>query len=364
MAMMLPRVANAVDVTESDVNITTPDGTADCYFVHPASGTAPGVLVWPDIFGLRPAFRQMGKRLAESGYAVLVVNPFYRTKKAPTAAKGGGDADREVHAARAGAERDDAHDRREGVRRLARSAVVGRQEPQDRHAGLLHGRADRVPHRGGHARPRRRRRHVPRRRPRHRRAEQPAPAGREEQGAVPRSPSPTNDDQRSPTDKNVSEGDVREGEAAGGNRSVRRRGARLVPARLAASTTSRRPRRRGAACSCSTARRWPSGVFAGCANAKGRPLARRAVGRRPGRTARRSVPWRCAAVCTRSRHRSDQLVPFRLIRTPGVAYRQTAATVSLRAVFRELWRGDFTCPPRQRAALRVGARERASRQAK
>src|SRR5438309_3619210 len=88
MAMMLPRVANAVSVTESDVNVTTPDGTADCYFVHPASGIAPGVLVWPDIFGLRPAFRQMGKRLAESGYSVLVVNPFYRTKKAPTAEGG------------------------------------------------------------------------------------------------------------------------------------------------------------------------------------------------------------------------------------------------------------------------------------
>src|SRR5438552_12719444 len=89
MAMMLPRVANAVAVTESDVNVTTPDGVADCYFVHPASGAAPGVLVWPDIFGLRPAFRQMGKRLAESGYAVLVVNPFYRVKKAPTADAGG-----------------------------------------------------------------------------------------------------------------------------------------------------------------------------------------------------------------------------------------------------------------------------------
>src|SRR5271165_5593716 len=88
IAMMLPQVANAVTVTESEVNVTTPDGTADCYFVHPASGTAAGVLIWPDIFGLRPAFRQMGKRLAESGYAVLVVNPFYRTKKAPTADQG------------------------------------------------------------------------------------------------------------------------------------------------------------------------------------------------------------------------------------------------------------------------------------
>jgi carboxymethylenebutenolidase len=88
MAMMLPQTANAVSVTETDVTVKTPDGTADCYFVHPASGTAPGVLIWPDIFGLRPAFRQMGKRLAESGYSVLVVNPFYRTQKAPTAAAG------------------------------------------------------------------------------------------------------------------------------------------------------------------------------------------------------------------------------------------------------------------------------------
>src|SRR5712672_1116616 len=88
VAMMLPQVPNAVKVTEADVTIKTPDGTADAYFVHPATGTAPGVLVWPDIFGLRPAFRQMGKRLAESGYSVLVVNPFYRAQKAPTAAQG------------------------------------------------------------------------------------------------------------------------------------------------------------------------------------------------------------------------------------------------------------------------------------
>src|SRR5262249_53563473 len=88
IAMMLPRVANALTVTESDVNVKTPDGSADCYFVHPSMGTAPGVLIRPDIFGLRPACRQMGRRLAESGYSVLVINPFYRTKKAPTADKG------------------------------------------------------------------------------------------------------------------------------------------------------------------------------------------------------------------------------------------------------------------------------------
>ncbi len=88
VSMILPQTANALAVSESDVTVTTPDGTADCYFVHPANGTAPGVLIWPDIFGLRPAFRKMGKRLAESGYSVLVVNPFYRTKKAPTADAG------------------------------------------------------------------------------------------------------------------------------------------------------------------------------------------------------------------------------------------------------------------------------------
>jgi carboxymethylenebutenolidase len=85
IAFALPRVAGAVETTESEVEVRTPDGTTDAYFVHPSGGRHAAVLVWPDIFGLRPAFRQMGKRLAESGYAVLVVNPFYRTQKAPTA---------------------------------------------------------------------------------------------------------------------------------------------------------------------------------------------------------------------------------------------------------------------------------------
>jgi carboxymethylenebutenolidase len=88
MSMLLPQVANAVAVTESEVTITTPDGNADCYFVHPTTGTGAAVLVWPDIFGLRDSFRKMGRRLAESGYSVLVVNPFYRAKKAPTASAG------------------------------------------------------------------------------------------------------------------------------------------------------------------------------------------------------------------------------------------------------------------------------------
>ena len=83
LAMLLPRAANAQAVTESEIDVTTPDGVADCYFVHPASGVHPGVLIWPDAFGLRDAKRQMAKRLAESGYSVLVVNPYYRSQRAP-----------------------------------------------------------------------------------------------------------------------------------------------------------------------------------------------------------------------------------------------------------------------------------------
>jgi len=85
LTAMLPRLADAAETTESEVEIKTPDGTCDAYIVHPVKGRYPAVLIWPDIFGLRPTFRQMGKRLAESGYTVLVINPFYRTKKAPTA---------------------------------------------------------------------------------------------------------------------------------------------------------------------------------------------------------------------------------------------------------------------------------------
>src|SRR5450631_4458033 len=81
----LPKLANAAQTQGTDVEIKTPDGDCDAYFVHPTAGKYPGVLIWPDIFGLRPAFKAMATRLAESGYSVLVINPFYRTKKAPTA---------------------------------------------------------------------------------------------------------------------------------------------------------------------------------------------------------------------------------------------------------------------------------------
>jgi carboxymethylenebutenolidase len=96
LAMSLPRAADAAEVVETDIDIKTPDGVADSYFVHPASGTYPGVLMWTDIMGLRPAFKSMGRRLAESGYAVLVPNPFYRTKKAPIVAEGASFQDEET----------------------------------------------------------------------------------------------------------------------------------------------------------------------------------------------------------------------------------------------------------------------------
>src|SRR5579863_5422302 len=70
-------------LTETEVTVKTPDGNCDAVFIHPTTGTFPGVLIWPDAFGLRPAMRQIGRRIASEGYAVLVPNPFYRTAKAP-----------------------------------------------------------------------------------------------------------------------------------------------------------------------------------------------------------------------------------------------------------------------------------------
>jgi carboxymethylenebutenolidase len=75
--------AGAPDVVEKDVEIKTPDGTCDAAFIHPKSGSHAGVLLWPDAFGLRPAMRDMAKRLAGEGYSVLVPNPYYRVSKAP-----------------------------------------------------------------------------------------------------------------------------------------------------------------------------------------------------------------------------------------------------------------------------------------
>jgi len=80
----LPACAASAKVTETDVTVPTPDGSADAVLFHPAgAGPWPAVLMWPDILGLRPVFREMGRRLAAEGYVVLVPNPFYRSKKAP-----------------------------------------------------------------------------------------------------------------------------------------------------------------------------------------------------------------------------------------------------------------------------------------
>ncbi|HLK69726.1 MAG TPA: dienelactone hydrolase family protein [Bryobacteraceae bacterium] len=72
-----------MELVETDVEVKTADGTADAAFIHPKSGSYPGVLIWTDAFGLRPAMREIGKRIAAEGYSVLVPNPYYRVAKNP-----------------------------------------------------------------------------------------------------------------------------------------------------------------------------------------------------------------------------------------------------------------------------------------
>jgi carboxymethylenebutenolidase len=86
--LVLPTAADAKPIAGRDVVITTPDGQCDAYFTAPSAGRHPAVLMWPDIMGLRPAFRKMADRLAQTGYAVLVVNQFYRSAKSPIIAAG------------------------------------------------------------------------------------------------------------------------------------------------------------------------------------------------------------------------------------------------------------------------------------
>jgi carboxymethylenebutenolidase len=68
-------------LVETDVEIKTPDGICDAAFIHPKSGSHPGVLIWSDAFSLRPSMREMAKRIAAEGYSVLVPNPFYRVAR-------------------------------------------------------------------------------------------------------------------------------------------------------------------------------------------------------------------------------------------------------------------------------------------
>ena len=87
-AWLLPRAAHALEVGAHEIDVPTPDGIADCHFVHPVEGAHAGVLIWPDARGLRSVYRQMAARLAEAGHAVLVVNPYYRGRRAPVLEEG------------------------------------------------------------------------------------------------------------------------------------------------------------------------------------------------------------------------------------------------------------------------------------
>ena len=188
LAMFWSRTAGAVDVTSADIEVSTPDGVADCHFVHPSSGRHPGVLIWPDALGLRPAFKQMGKRLAESGYSVLVVNQYYRAQKAPIAAEGASFADEAVRnkiRPLMGTLNAETHvtDAKAFVGFLDGQDAVDPQ-PKGGHDGLLHGRSDHHANSGRPARPHRRRRFVPRGRTRERCSGQPPSAGTSNEGAL------------------------------------------------------------------------------------------------------------------------------------------------------------------------------------
>jgi carboxymethylenebutenolidase len=93
LAGLIPGAALAAasshhDMVKRDLVVKTPDGMADCFFVHPAKGKYPGVILWPDVFGLRATKKAMAERLAHAGYAVLAVNPYYRSVKAPVIPEG------------------------------------------------------------------------------------------------------------------------------------------------------------------------------------------------------------------------------------------------------------------------------------
>ena len=88
LAFSLPKTASAQSVTLHTVQVNTSDGVCDAFFVHPKEGKHPAVLMWPDILALRPSFEAMASRLAESGYAVLCINPYYRDAKAPVVETG------------------------------------------------------------------------------------------------------------------------------------------------------------------------------------------------------------------------------------------------------------------------------------
>ena len=162
--------AAGLDVVETDVEIKTPDGTCDAAFIHPKTGSHPGVLIWPDAFGLRPSMRDMGKRIAAEGYSVLVPNPFYRVAKAPFTDASTFNFQNPADMAKlrplmasvnapGNAEKDAV-----AYVGFPRRAKRSEQGQEDRNPGLLHGRAAGGEDRRGAARSHWRGRVVPRRR--------------------------------------------------------------------------------------------------------------------------------------------------------------------------------------------------------
>ena len=165
--------ANPEVVTEREVQITTPDGVMDAHYVAPSSGKWPAVLVWPDIMGLRPAFRLMANRLAKSGYAVLTVNPFYRLAKGQvfdaTTEKFSDPPVRQRLVAPDGADGRQSGEHEEGRDRggrLDRQAEGSGHVARHRHDRILHGRSAGDAHDGVRAGPREGRRELPWRRSR------------------------------------------------------------------------------------------------------------------------------------------------------------------------------------------------------
>ena len=175
--MMLPKVVNAVAVTESDVDDQDAGWHLRRLLRAPGHRHRRGRA---DLAGhLRPAAGVPADGQAARGIRLLGAGgePLLSRQEGADGGEGRGHANRSGAAACRRSQRDHPHDRREGVRRLAGPADVGGEEQEDRHAGLLHGRPDGLSHRRCRAGSRRRGRLVPRRRPGHDDAEQPAPAG-------------------------------------------------------------------------------------------------------------------------------------------------------------------------------------------
>ncbi len=183
-------------------------GVSDSALFYPeGKGSWPAVLMWTDILGLRPVFREMGQRLAAEGYVVLVPNPFYRNAKAPVV-DGSFDFSKPEDRAKvmpmAAALTADANiSDAKVVRRLSRRAAANQQEEKDGCPRVLHGRSADLSHGSHRTRARRRGCYLSWWRPGDRQAGQPAPADPEDEGRVCSAAVADNDDKRDPTAKDT-----------------------------------------------------------------------------------------------------------------------------------------------------------------